>query len=242
MAVSRRGWLVGAAGVALLATAAPAVAPLLLRQLPWFAARRVEISGTRLLAPHEVLAAARVRPGHNVWDDTGALEEALRGHPAIAAATVQRRLPSTLRIRVQEKHPVAFVEMGALAPITREGELLPLDPARTPIDLPVIRGSWADADRTLRSQLLRETDRLARLDPALLAEVSEIRPAEGSRVLILSHALADIVIPVGATPGRLAQLRAVLADLERRAPAGAAPARVDLRFGEQIVVRLPSSV
>lgn len=232
----------GAAGVVLFATAAPAIAPLLLRQLPWFAARRVEVSGTRLLAPHEVLAAARVGPGHNVWDDARALEDALRAHPSIAAATVQRRLPGTLRIRVQEKHPVAFVEMGALAPITREGELLPLDPARTPIDLPVIRGPWASADRALRGQLLRETDRLGRLDPALLAEVSEIRSTDERGVLVLTHALAEIVIPVGATPGRLAQLRAVLVDLERRAPAGAAPARVDLRFGEQIVVRLPSSV
>ena len=231
-----------------LVAASPFWGPHLLREVPWFRVRRVEISGTRLLAPHQVLATARIPAGENVWGDLGELETALRAHPAIATAAVSRELPGTLRIRVEEKRPIAYVEMGALAPITARGELLPVDPARARMDLPVIRGPWAKASPTLRRGLLTETERIGLADPTLLAHVSEIRGQDDRlEVLVLSHSLAEILLPVGADLTRLAQLRAVLADLERRLPpaepdGGASPAaHVDLRFQEQIVVRLPTS-
>jgi cell division septal protein FtsQ len=235
--------------VGLAAAASPFWGPSVLRELSWFRVERVEISGTRLLAPHQVLEAARIPAGENVWDDLGRLESAIRAHPAIATVSVSRDLPRTLRIRVEEKRPIAYVEMAALAPITAAGELLPVDPSRARMDLPVIRGTWSKVSPALRRGLLAETERISRADPALLAQVSEIRGQNDRlQVLVLSHPLAEILLPVGADPTRLAQLRAVLADLERRMPntdaAGqaTAPARVDLRFQEQIVVRLPSSV
>jgi cell division septal protein FtsQ len=240
--------LAALAGAGLLALASPLWAPPALRRVPWFAVRRVEISGTRLLAPHQVLAASGIHAGQNVWEELRPLERALRANPAVAAATVSRHLPGTLRIRIEEKQPIAYVELDALAPITARGEILPVDPARAPMDLPVIRGPWKKEPPTLRQGLLAETERLRRADPALLAHVSEIRGQDGKLdVLVLSHPLAQIVLPFGMDVARLAELRAVLTDLERRLPpaaaAGPAPtARVDLRFQEQIVVRLPSSV
>jgi len=244
--MSRRLGVALAAGAALLAST-PVWGPSILRRVSWFEVQKVEISGTRLLAPHQVLAAAGVRPQQNVWDDPGRLESALRAHPAIASASVSRRLPHTLRIRVEEKRAVAYVEMGTLAPITARGEVLPIDPTRSRIDLPVIRAAWTRTPLRVRSAILGETDRLGRLDPALLAGVSEIRVDASARVLFLTHPLAEIVVPIGADATRLAQLRAVLGDMERRMAAPdpqrvTAPARVDLRFGEQIVVRIPSSV
>ena len=235
----------GALGLALAAS--PFWGPRVLREMEWFRVRRVEISGTRLLAPHQVLAAAKIPAGENVWDDLGRLESAIAAHPAIASVNVSRVLPGTLRIRVEEKRPVAYVEAGALAPITARGELLPIDPTRARMDLPLIRGAWEKQPAALRRALLAETERITQADPTLLAHVSEIRGQNGKLdVLVLSHPLAEILLPVGADIDRLAQLRAVLADLERRLPPDslgrpAAAAHVDLRFQEQIVVRLPSS-
>jgi cell division protein FtsQ len=239
-------WLAIAA-LAATGLASPFWGPLLLRRIGWFEVRRVEVSGTRLLAPHVVLAASGIRQGSNVWDDPAAWEGALRGHPAVAEARVTRRFPATLRVRVLEKRPVAFVEHGALRPATASGELLPIDPARSAVDLPIVRGAWSDAaeQRAVRG-LLGEMGRLTELDPGLLSEVSEVRAgAEGPGVLVLSHRLAEIVLPAGQDSGRLAQLRAVLGELQRRLPdsGGNGPAaRVDLRFRDQIVVRLLSSV
>jgi cell division protein FtsQ len=248
MAVRRELRLSALAGAACLAVAAPLWGPPVLREIPWFRVRRVEVSGTRLLAPHQVLAAARIPAGENLWDDLDRLESAIRAHPAIASVAVSRDLPGTLRIRIEEKRPIAYVETDVLAPITAGGELIPIDPARARMDLPVIRGAWSKLPAALRGGLLVEMERIAEADPALLAHVSEIRGQNDKlEVLVLSHPLAEILLPVGADLTRLAQLRAVLADLERRLPpvdaSGevTAPARVDLRFKEQVVVRLPSS-
>lgn len=230
--------------LAAAALSAPFWGPAALRRVGWFEVRRVEVSGTRLLAPHLVLAASGIRSGQSVWDDPQAWEEALRAHPAIADARVVRRLPQTLRVRVEEKRPVAFVEAGSLRPATASGEILPVDPARTPMDLPIVRGTWSDTARQRSARgLLSEMGRLGELDPGLLSEVSEVRAGEkGPEVLILSHRFGEIVLPAGIGSARLAELRAVLGDLERRLPADASDpaARVDLRYRDQIVVRLPS--
>jgi cell division protein FtsQ len=244
MTVKRKLLWSAAGAVAVVAVLAPLWAPPLLRRVAWFQVRSVEISGTRLLAPQRVLADANVRRGQNVWDDPAAWERGLLADPVIAAATVERRLPHTLRIRVREKQPLAYVEDGTLRLVTAAGEILPLDPTRTTIDLPVIRGEWTKMPAGERSALLAEADRLSRIDPALLAGVSEIRAFDSTAtVVVLEHRRAEIVLPSGAGAARLAELGAVLDDLGHRVPAGSpAPARVDLRFGDQIVVRLPSSV
>jgi cell division protein FtsQ len=233
--------LLGAAAVA-----SPLWGPRVLRQLPWFTVERVEISGTRLLAPHEVLASSGIHRGLNIWDDAGVWERALLANPAIAEARITRKLPATLRIRVEEKRPIAYVEGSTLEPITAAGAILPLDPTRARVDLPILRGSWDELSPALRSALLGETERLSRLDPGLVADVSEIQATDSAaHLFVLSHRLGDIVLPAEVDSDRLAQLRAVLADLEGRLPPADSvtpPAKIDLRFGEQVVVRIPSPV
>lgn len=243
-------------GLSLLAAAAssPAWGPRVLRDTPYFAAERVEVSGARLLAPHEVLAASGVRMGESVWNDPAPWVAALRRHPVIADAEVTRDLPHTLRIRVTEKRPAALVEMGTLRPATAGGEILPVDPARVPVDLPLVRARVSEGPgRQVREPavraLLAETGRLAALDPALAARVSEVRPGQGGALrLLLASPAAEVTVPAGADAARLRLLRAALADVARRAPASDSagevrgPVRLDLRFADQVVVRHPGTV
>ncbi len=237
------------AGLALLAGGIGSAyfwAPPLLRKVDWFAAERVEVSGTRLLAPHEVLATSGVRVGANVWTDPAAWEAALRRHPVVAEAEVARDLPRTLRVRIVEKRPVALVQSGILRPATGEGEVLPVDPAAAAIDLPILRcdartgkdGRIADA-RT--RALLAEAARLAELDPALWARVSEVRgDGRGGLELRIGSPAATVALPAGAPETRLVQLRAALDDLARRTAGDTARivARVDARWEDQVVVRM----
>ncbi len=233
--------------VAAGAGTAPLWAPPLLARTPWFPTERVEVTGARLLAPQEVLAASGIRMRGSLWRDPARWEAALRRHPVIAEARVSRRLPGTLRVRVTEKTPVALVQGETLVPATAEGEVLPVDPSRVPLDLPLLRGrAAAGRDRRLRDAavraLLAETGRLERLDPALAARVSEVRAGPGGSLrLVLSAPAAEVLLPPGAGAGRLRQLHAVLADVRRRLPAegAAGTARIDLRYADQVVVRLP---
>ncbi|MBW3570653.1 MAG: FtsQ-type POTRA domain-containing protein [Gemmatimonadetes bacterium] len=228
--------------VAAAAGSAPFWAPPALRRVPLFDANRVEVAGTRLLAPHEVVAASGVRIGASVWTDPAQWEAALERHPVIAEARVERRLPATLRIRITEKRPVALVAAGTLRPATAGGELLPVDPARVPVDLP-LAGAAPDTATRVRDpatlRLLAEAGRLADADPMLMARVSELRGGPGGATwLVLAHPRAEVLLPAGAAEPRLTQLRATLADVARRVPQGGR-AQVDARFADMVVVRLP---
>lgn len=221
-------------------------APPLLRRVEWFEAREVEVTGTRLLAPHEVLRVSGVRPGVNVWTDPAAWEAALRRHPAVESVRVSRRLPHTLRIRVVERRPVALVQDGVLRPATADGRVLPVSPAQAPVDLPILRtpAGSVRGGRVVAPALaaLRETGRLTEADPTLLARVSEIRAEGGGGLrLTLSAPELEILLPAGADEARLLRLRAALGDVARRMAAdsaGGRGTRVDARWEDQIVVRL----
>jgi cell division protein FtsQ len=240
---------VAVAGIGLVAAAvlsSPAWAPALLRDVEWFSVRRVEISGTRLLAPREVLAAADLPEGHNLWNPLAAVERSVLRHPSIDSVAVSRKPPHTLRIRVHEKRPVAFVEIGALAAVTARGEILPVDPTRVGLDLPLVRGAWLEMEPSSREAVLRVLEALRSADPELLAQTSELRPVDprGGAVR-LEHASAEILLPGSVDGDRLSRLRAVLEDLQRRAPGREVDASiptVDARFEDQIVVRLQTSV
>ncbi len=238
--------------MALLGTAA-FWGPPLLRRVPWFTVERVEVSGARLLAPHEVLAASGIHAGQNVWDDPAGWTASLRAHPVVADAEVSRNLPGTLRIRIEERRPVALLDAGTLRPATATGQLLPVDPARAAVDLPLVRPAHASPGDSVGPDaraMLAEIGRLDQLDPELAARVSEVRTAPaGDLMLVLSRPAAEVLLPRGAGSARLGQLHAVVRDVERRsAAATGAPergaeaelVRIDLRFRDQIVVRSSS--
>jgi len=243
MRIVRRALLLALlAGVA----SSPLWGPRAGRRIDWFAAERVEVTGARMLAPHEVLKASGVTVGLNVWTDPAPYVAALRRDPAVADAEIVRVLPRTLRIRVTEKAPAALVQAGTLRPATADGEVLALDPARTAVDLPLFtgrvrvdrRGRIADAEARAA---LAEAGRLGALEPALMARVSEVRPLgrDGLR-LILSTPAADLLVRDGISPEAVVRLRAALDDVVRRAAADTtAHGRpvLDARFDDQVVVR-----
>lgn len=219
-----------------------------LRGLELFHVERVEISGTELLSAPEVLATVGLRPGQSVWDDRNPWLDALLAHPVIRGATIERSLPRSLRIRVEERQPVALIEVGTLRPVTAVGEILPVDPAEVPLDLPLIRvrlpAETSRVDDPTQKRLLGEIGRLTQLDPALIVRVSEVRATpSGALHLVLGQPLAELLLPPNADTGRLQQLRAVLEEIESRTgTADRTPGLlIDARFADQIVVRLSSS-
>lgn len=243
MRIARRALL-----LALVAGAAssPVWAPRAGRRIEWFAAERVEVTGARLLAPHEVLRASGVRVGTNVWSDPAPFVAALRRNPAVADAEVVRVLPRTLRIRVMEKSPAALVQAGTLRPATADGEVLAVDPARAPLDLPLLTarvrvdGHGRIADAAARAALA-EAGRLGALEPGLMSRVSEVRPLGGDALrLVLSAPAADVLVRDGISPEAVVRLRAALDEVARRAAADTLPQprmEIDARFDDQVVVR-----
>lgn len=131
---------------------------------PAFAIDQIEVQGLSRLDRAELLEAAGLRLGLNVF---ARAPEEIRGrllrHPWILSADVQRRLPSRIEITVREREPVALLvvepcassransgqraepdpacdEPSALYLISDEAKMFKRLSGKDPVDLPVITG------------------------------------------------------------------------------------------------------
>lgn len=130
-----------------------------------FAIREIEIAGNTRLTREEVLKAAGIRVGMNVFKRAPEVAEAdLERHPWIASAAVRRRLPGFLELEVREHLPVATLflnrpeELGAKGYlIGDEGTVFKELGAEDPTDLPVVTGVAAErfaSDAQFQSSVL----------------------------------------------------------------------------------------
>ena len=111
------------------------------RTSPAFETRTIDIGGAEHLTRDEVIAAAGLHVGQNVFvvppEDA---EARLLRHPWIASAHVERRLPATYTIRVRERHPAAVLALSALYLVADDGTVFKHLAAGDPDDLPVVTG------------------------------------------------------------------------------------------------------
>lgn len=209
-----------------------------------FRVSKVEVEGIRYLSEEEALAAAALPPDLNLWDPTEGVADRLRTHPLVREARVRRKLPRTLVLELVEREPVALLPTPVLTPVDPDGRRLPVDPSLHVLDLPLLRAEQEDTGRGLSPTELRvlagEVHRLERLDPLLHASLSDAGVgAWGEVVLRLAEPAVIMRYPPPLTPARLREGLLVLADALERHP-DRMPEVVDLRFADQVVVRLTS--
>ncbi len=144
----------------------------------------IQIEGNQRLSRAAVLDQARLGPGANLLAIRLEQEERLlKAHPWIADAEVSRRWPHGLLIRIQERHPVALVQIGEeLCYVDRQGVLFkPLSPG-DPHNFPVITGMSANqfkhpegAQPEMVTQVFQLLDILKKTPPPLnLGNISEV--------------------------------------------------------------------
>ena len=213
---------------AVLATIAVAVAgaPLLLARLPVFRVRQVQLLGLRYLAPDPVLAALRLDSATSVFTDLNLLADRVKGVPGVAGAAVVRRYPGTLEIVVREVEPAAFVtdERGKLVPVDGQGRVLPFDPERAALDLPI-----ASRD----SGVLNVLSLVQSVEPGLYETVTGAR-AEVRGGVLLDLGSRRILFGRDAHSGEVRSVALVERDLALK---GRAYTELDARFAGQVVVR-----
>jgi cell division protein FtsQ len=226
------------AGLVVAGRAAPAA----LARVDVFQVRHVVVEGARFVDTTELRVHARIPDTASVWHDPAPWARRIVAHPMVVEADVGRRLPATLVVRVEEREPVALAATPTLEPVDREGRLLPLDPTRVRLDLPVIRVApdpsfpeGAPPPPRLRP-VARAVERL-RVDPEFFAGLSAVElDGEGGLVARWGSApqvVFRLALPVD--PRRLREGLVVLADALERFP-DRTPHVVDLRRVEQVVV------
>jgi cell division protein FtsQ len=218
--------VVGAIGLA-IAASAPWWGRRVMREMAYFRVRSVSVVGTHYVSPRAIVARLRVDTTASVWDDLGVLKARVAGLPGVQSVEVSRSLPGTLVVRVTEAAPVALAPTpGGLEAVDVAGHALPLDPARTDVDLPVV----ARPD----PQLLQLLAGVRVVAPALYARISAVR-RDGAGDLVVTLPDGLVRARADATPSRLADAGPVRADLARR---GLKYTELDLRFRDQVVARL----
>ena len=125
-----------------------------------FAVRDVRLEGHARLSRDTVLQAAGLAIGQNVFSlGPEDVEQRLRSHPWIRHASVERRLPGTFTIHIEERTAVALLDIEGLYLVSDDGSVFKAFTATDPTDLPVITGADRERfvrDRPYRTHLLLE--------------------------------------------------------------------------------------
>ncbi len=232
------GLLTVVAGVAAAVWGRP-----LLAELSYFSVRRVEVVGSRWLAPDSMLQLAAIGRQRSVWEDYTIEERRLVEHPLIEEVRIKRAGLHGLRIVIREVEPIALVGVPDLRAVRGDGTLLPIDPAGAALDLPVLAAAGQLSDDSTRLAdgpalgALTVFARVRELDPGLAAIVSdfELLGTEGLGArLVMSQPVEQLALPVGVNEQLVRRVRATLADLRKRGVDGG---EIEARFADQIVVR-----
>jgi cell division protein FtsQ len=198
-----------------------------LSHLSFFRLRKVEIEGLRYLPPADVAARMKVDTSQSIWMDLDPVAERVRAHPQVAEVRLRRRLPGTLVARVTEHLPVAMVpSRTGFSVVDARGVILPMDPSRTAVNLPVV----AQRDTIV----LRLLAGIRAAQPSLYERISQARRI-GDEVR-LDLATVTILAMADVTVQRLADILPVERDLANRQLRAA---ELDLRYREQVIARLP---
>jgi len=213
---------------------------------PLWAVRRVEVEGNRSLGTVELLRRLGLGPGTSWWRvSPGALHRLRAEEPRLAEITVSWRWPRDIVVRVRERESFLRIWGDPSLEVARDGVLLETREDLDPADLPLLTGALPGSlaprqhlDFVDAGDAWKEFLSLAEDEPGFWREISEIQ-YDGGRdfQLFLRRGRRVILWEAGINGDLKKTIPAILADLERL---GQEDAVLDLRFRDQVVLRLPA--
>ncbi|MFQ5443134.1 MAG: cell division protein FtsQ/DivIB [Nitrospinales bacterium] len=112
---------------------------------PYFSVKQVEINGNSVLETSDVMALAGTLRGSNIFKlDLDEVKRRLDSHPRVLETRVERTLPESVRINIQERIPFARIKMDRVYTMDKFGVLLAEAEDGTALDhLPLVTGMTA---------------------------------------------------------------------------------------------------
>jgi cell division protein FtsQ len=197
---------------------------------PGLALQEIRIEGREYTPREALLAAVGMVPGEPILDfDPAAAKARLEAIAWVAQAHVERRLPGTILVRIEERRAFAIWQRdGRFAVIDREGREMATDRIDAFGPLPLVVGAGAERAAAPMIELLRSA-------PEVADRVQAIVRVSERRWNLRLHNNADVLLPEGQEEAaiiRLAELQARERLLDRPIAA------VDMRLPDRLVVRL----
>ena len=109
-------------------------------KIDFFKIKSITVSGNKQVDTAMVLSLAGIEKDISMIHlNVSAIRDRLQKNPWIAKASVRRKLPGRVVIAVDERKPIAFVNLGSICMVDAHGYLWPLKPY-TYGNLPLISG------------------------------------------------------------------------------------------------------
>ena len=184
--------------------------------------------------------------GANTLSSLSSQRKILEAEPLIKKVHFWRRFPDRLTVRVQEREPVALLNVGELLPIDSEGLVLDLDLSENQFNLPILTppsvalsfGGKPDAQPRLNRDgllLLEAILSFKQYSPELLPLISEFTLSERGKVtLVTIDGGMRVILGKWVEPEKLHYLKWMLEQVSRIEEK---PALVDLSFEGQIILK-----
>jgi len=211
-----------------------------------FSVKQTDVDGNIILSDEEILQLANIPDSAGLYDlDLRLMRERILQQPYIKDVVINRELPSTLKIKVTERRPVAILNNTNLLYLDQEGYVLPHTSSRDIFDLPIISGLTPPIDANpgekielTEIQTAMEIFSVAQeVNEELYHFISEVDLNNRRDILIYS---AEWGVPIifgrGEALRKLVYLDAFLKQYAiKRGLANII--YIDLRFDKQVVVR-----
>jgi len=187
--------------------------------------------------------------GANTLSSLSLQRKILEREPLIKKVHFWRRFPDRLTVRVQEREPVALLNVGELLPIDIEGFVLPLDLSLHRLHLPILTPRSPALSLGTESGFQPRLNRDGRIlleallsfkknSPELLPLISEFTLNERGKVtLITLEEGMQVVLGKWVKADKLRYLKWMLEQVSRIEEK---PALVDLSFEGQIILKKDS--
>jgi cell division protein FtsQ len=132
-------------------------------QSPYFEITKIYVVGTEKMTITQVLELAGLQPGKNILRvENKAVEKKLAAHPWVKKATVEKKLPSTINITIQERQATAIVPaVEGFYVIDEDGVVLTKVANLAEVVLPVVTNASLPADLYYGETIDREDLRTA---------------------------------------------------------------------------------
>jgi cell division protein FtsQ len=172
-----------------------------MKRSTYFVLKKISVQGNYMLTRKEIASSLKLPENPHLFNIAlGDLERQIASHPWIRNVKIGRDFPSTLKITVEERIPVAMIFGKETMLVDEEGMLLSPSENIRVYDVPCITGiSYAKAkpgdrieDRDFQNTLAMLKN-LRSLDIGLWFKISEIQWEKGSSFLIN---LYDQALPV----------------------------------------------
>jgi cell division protein FtsQ len=205
---------------------------------PRFAVASVEVRGVSRVPPDQILAAAAIQRGTNIFKlDTIGVTGRVESLPEVRRADVVRELPNRVVISVEERRPFTLVHGGRLHWMDEEGRLLGASPEAVAPPMPVISGLSAEELASMRTApgpkaraAIGVIRALLRSGNGLTAEISEIDMSRREGPVLYTVDGVEVRLGTEDWEERLTRLEGVLSQIATQDVR-----TVDLRFRDQVV-------